>query len=137
MIHPIEPKKLSYDQEKGLIYLIVEDEDYPIVIGKRGMNARLNAELVGAELSVKKQTDYQSELTFERQQIQHEESPELDIEINTIEGVNQFIIDSLKEGGFDTPRKILNNSSKELSKEIGISVEMADDLIEKLRKIRT
>lgn len=137
LLHPIEPKKLSYDQEKGIIYLIVEDEDYPIVIGKRGMNARLNAELVGAELSVKKQTDYQSELTFERQQIQHEESPELDIEINTIEGVNQFIIDSLKEGGFDTPRKILNNSSKELSKEIGISVEMADDLIEKLRKIRT
>lgn len=137
LLHPIEPKKLTFDQANNTIYLIVEDEDYPIVIGKRGMNARLNAELIEAELSVKKMSEYQSELSFERQQIQFEESPELDVPIDTIEGVNQFVIDSLKEAGFDTPRKILNKSSKELSTEVGISVEMADDLMEKLRKIRT
>ena len=137
LLHPIEPKKLNYDQENSKISLIVEDEDYPIVIGKRGMNARLNAELVGAELDVKKMTEYQAELSFERQQIQLEESPELDVELDTIEGMNQFVIESLKESGFDTPRKILNVSAKELSKETGISVEMADDLMEKLRKIRT
>jgi len=137
LLHPIEPKKLNYDQENGRISLVVEDEDYPIVIGKRGMNARLNAALVGAELDVKKMTVYQAELSFERQQIQLEDSRELDDELNAIEGINQFVIDSLKEAGFDTPRKILNVSSKELSNETGISVEMADDLIDKLRKIRT
>ena len=137
LLHPIEPKKLNYDQEKGRISLVVEDDDYPIVIGKRGMNARLNAALIGAELDVKKMTEYQAELSFERQQIQLEESPELDDELNAIEGINQFVIDSLKEAGFDTPRKVLNVSSKELSSETGISVEMADDLMDKLRKIRT
>ncbi|MDN3508612.1 MAG: transcription termination factor NusA [Candidatus Neptunochlamydia sp.] len=137
LLHPIKPKKLTFDQENNTIHMIVEDEDYPIVIGKRGMNARLNAELIGAELDVKKMSQYQTELSFERQQIQLEKSPELDVEIDTIEGMNQFVIESLKEAGFDTPRKILNKSSKELSKETGISVEMADDLIEKLRKIRT
>jgi N utilization substance protein A len=137
LLHPIEPKKLNYDQENGKISLIVEDDDYPIVIGKRGMNARLNAALIGAELDVKKMTEYQAELSFERQQIQLEESPELDDELNAIEGINQFVIDSLKEAGFDTPRKVLNISSKELSNETGISVEMADDLMDKLRKIRT
>lgn len=69
LLHPIEPKKLNFDKEKKTIFLVVEDEDYPIVIGKRGMNARLNAELVGAELDVKKLSEYQSELSFERQQI--------------------------------------------------------------------
>jgi len=137
LLHPIEPKKLKYDKENEKISLVVEDEDYPIVIGKRGMNARLNAELIGVELDVKKMSEYQAELSFERQQIQLEESPELDATIDDIEGVNQFVLDSLKEAGYDTPRKILNLSSKELSKEIGISVEMADDLMEKLRKIRT
>ncbi len=137
LLHPIEPKKLNYDQENGKISLVVEDEDYPIVIGKRGMNARLNAALVGAELHVKKMSEYQAELSFERQQIQLEETPELDDELNAIEGINQFVIDSLKEAGFDTPRKVLNVSSKELSIETGISVEMADDLMDKLRKIRT
>ena len=137
LLHPIEPKKLNYDQANGKISLVVEDEDYPIVIGKRGMNARLNAALVGAELHVKKMSEHQAELSFERQQIQLEETPELDDELNAIEGINQFVIDSLKEAGFDTPRKVLNVSSKELSSETGISVEMADDLMDKLRKIRT
>ena len=137
LLHPIEPKKMNYDQENGKIFLVVEDEDYPIVIGKRGMNARLNAELVGASLDVKKMTEYQATLSFERQQIQLEDSPDLDVELGAIEGMNQFVIESLKEAGFDTPRKILNVSSKELSKETGISVEMAEDLMEKLRKIRT
>ena len=134
VLHPIEPKKLSYDEEKGVVSIVVEDEDYPIVIGKRGMNARLNAELIGAELDVKKMSEYQKELTFERQKMQLEESPELDIEIDVIEGMNPFVIDTLKEWGYNTPRKILNISAKDLSKETGISVEMADELIEKLRK---
>ncbi|MDJ0651830.1 MAG: transcription termination factor NusA [Simkaniaceae bacterium] len=137
LLYPIEVKKLTFDRENNTVHLIVEDEDYPIVIGKRGMNARLNAELISAELDVKKMSEYQLELSFERKQIQLEESPELDVEIDTIEGMNQFVIESLKEAGFDTPRKILNKSPKELSKETGISVEMADDLVEKLRKIRT
>ncbi len=137
LLHPIEPKKLSYDEENKVVHLVVEDDDYPIVIGKRGMNARLNAALIGAELDVKKMSVYQTELSFERKQIQDEECPELDVEISTIEGINPFVIDTLKDAGFDTPRKILNLSSKELSKETGISVEMADDLMEKLRKIRT
>lgn len=137
LLHPIEPKKLNLDHETNTIHMVVENEDYPIVIGKRGMNARLNAELVGCELDVKKMSEYQNELSFQRQQIQLEESPELDVEIDEIEGMNSFIIDTLKEAGFNTPRKILNVSSKELSKETGISVEMADDLMEKLRKTRT
>ena len=137
LLYPIEPKKLTFDQDSETIHLIVNDEDYPVVIGKRGMNARLNAALIGAELNIKKMSDYQSELSLEREQIRNEERAELDIEIDSIEGMNPFIIDSLKEAGFDTPRKILNSSSKELSKETGISIEMADNLIEKLRKIRT
>jgi len=137
LLHPIEPKKLNFDQEKRIMYLVVNDDDFPIVIGKRGMNARLNGELIGVELDVKKMSDYQSELNFERKQMQLKKGPELDVEIDTIEGMNQFIIDILKEAGFDTPRKILNISSQVLSKETGISVEMADDLMEKLRKIGT
>lgn len=138
LLHPIEPKKLNFDQENNTISLVVEDEDYPIVIGKKGMNARLNAQLIGCEIAVKKMSEYQAELSFERQQIQLEESPELDVEIDTLlEGMNQFVIDTLKEAGYTTPRKILNVSAKDLSKETGISVELAEELMEKLRKIRT
>ena len=105
LLHPIELKKIKYDQEKGVIFIVVQDEDYPIVIGKRGMNARLNTEIVGAELEVKKLSEYQAMLDFERQQIQLEESIELDAQIDKIEGMNQLVIDTLKEAGVRYPEK--------------------------------
>lgn len=137
LIHPIEAKKLQFDKEKNLIFVVVEDEDYPIVIGKRGMNARLNAELIGSEIEVKKMSEYQAELTFEKQKLSLEEGPELDVKLEQVEGLNQFVIDSLKEAGFDTPRKILNAPTEELMKKTGVSAEMAQDIVEKIQKIRT
>ena len=100
------------------------------------MNARLNAELVGVELEVKKMSDYQTEMTFERQQMQLEEGPELDVKLEEIEGINKFVVDSLIDAGFDTPRKILNALPQDLSKGTGISKEMIDDVLEKIRKIK-
>lgn len=137
LIHPIEPKKLHYDREENTIFVVVADEDYPIVIGKKGMNARLNAELIGAEIKVKKMSDHQAELALEKQKLSLEENPELDLELKEIEGLNQFVIDSLKEAGFDTPRKILNASVNEIIKKTSMSTEMAQDIIEKIQKIRT
>ena len=137
LLHPIEPKKLNYDPENNKIFLVVEDEDYPVVIGKRGMNARLNSRLIDAEIEVEKLTDYESKLQFERRLIQDAENPELDVVIDDLEGINKFIIESLKDAGFDTPRKILNSSSKDISNESGVSIEMVEDLMEKLRKERT
>ncbi|MCB1074498.1 MAG: transcription termination/antitermination protein NusA, partial [Simkania sp.] len=106
-------------------------------IGKRGMNARLNAELIGAEIEVKKMSEYQAALTFEKQQLSQDVGPELDMELEQVEGLNQFVIDSLKEAGYNTPRKILNAPIEELMKSTGISSEMAQDIIEKIQKIRT
>jgi len=137
LVHPIEPKKLQFDREKNTIFVVVEDEDYPIVIGKKGMNARLNAELIGAEIVVKKMSEYQATLTFEKQQLSQEASAELDVQLDQVEGLNQFVIDSLKDAGYDTPRKILNAPVDELTKSTGISSEMAQDIIEKIQKIRT
>lgn len=136
LLDPIEIKKIMVDEETKVISIVVDDEDYPIVIGKKGMNARLNAQMIGHELKVKKMTHYQKELNFEQGTLAQADNPELDEELK-IEGINQFILDSIKESGFDTPRKILNVNAAELSKEAGISREMADDILDKLRNKRT
>jgi len=135
--HPITPKKLQLDREKNTLFVVVEDEDYPIVIGKKGMNARLNAELIGTEIEVKKASEYQAALLFEKQQLSMENDQELDFELEQVEGLNQLVIDILKEAGFDTPRKILHAPTEEITKKTGISIEMAQDIIEKIQKIRT
>ncbi|MEM7174439.1 MAG: transcription termination factor NusA [Chlamydiota bacterium] len=137
LLHPIEPKKWQYSEGGSQITLIVNDEDYPIVIGKRGMNAQLNAKLIEVEIEVKKMTEYQAELAFEQQQIQHEDDQSLDMQIDQVEGINSFVIETLKDANFDTPRKILQSSPEDLSKATGISLEMATDIMEKIRNIRT
>lgn len=134
LLDPIEPKKVNFDRANNIITLVVEDEDYPIVIGKRGMNTRLNAQLIGTEIEVKKMSEYQSELSIER--ISAEEGPGFGFNLEDVEGISQFVIDALKDADLDSPDKIFAITSAELAKKAGISIEMADDIIEKIRKTR-
>ena len=136
LIHPIEPKKMNFDKENNLISMIVDDEDYPIIIGKRGMNARLNAALVEVELEVKKASEHQTAQDLERQLMKLEERPELDVKLNEVKGINAFVLDSLIEAGLDTPRKVLDKKVEEISDTTGISKEMIHDVLEKIHKIK-
>lgn len=137
LLYPIQAKKINYNSNEGVINLVVEDEDYPIVIGKRGMNTRLNARLIDLEIVVKKNTEYQRELNFERQQMGIEGGDELDVSIETIDDINSFVKDSLKEHGLTTLRSLMNVSSEELAKQTDMSVEIIEDVKEKIRKLRT
>jgi N utilization substance protein A len=132
LLSPIEPKKISYDREKNTVFIVVEDEDYPIVIGKKGMNTRLNAQLIEAEIEVKKMSDHQAELSLARAAMS--EMEELTFSLDEVEGINTFVLDALKEAGLDTPQKILTTPPEEVSKKTGVSLEMIEDVIEKIRK---
>ena len=41
-LSPIEIKKINVSEDGSTISIVVDDENYPTVLGKRGMNARLN-----------------------------------------------------------------------------------------------
>jgi N utilization substance protein A len=110
---PIEAKKIQMFPDRKMISIIVEDENYPTVLGKRGTNARLNGELIGLELQVQKWSDYQAVMKLEREQIASQEDPELDQPLS-IEGINPLIIENLAGSGYDTIRKILSATPQEL-----------------------
>lgn len=135
-LDPIVIKKIVHDKETDSIIIVVDDSDYPVVLGKKGMNARLNAKLINKELLVKKASEYQKEQKIERHRLALSDDPELDQALE-IENVNQFVVDSLKDAGFDTLRKLLNATPEELAKVASISPEMADDILDKIRKKRT
>lgn len=130
---PIEIKKINVNEDSSVISIVVDDEMYPAVLGKRGMNARLNGSLVGAELEVKKMSDYQTAMTQERQQIASSLDPTLDEKLH-VEGMSTLILESLISAGYDTPRKVLNSTPQELAKIPGISVDMADKILDQVRK---
>ena len=134
-LHPLEIKKMFISDDKSTISIVVNDEDYPAALGKRGMNARLNGDLAGVELQVQKMSQYQATMNIERAQIAQSEDPSLDEKLS-IEGINSMIIESLISAGFDTPRKVLNATTEQLATIPEISLQMADKILEQIRKKR-
>lgn len=136
-LHPIEIKKMFVDENRSAITIIVNDEDYPAALGKRGMNARLNSELIQTELVVQKLSQYQTAMNIEGANLAASEDPTLDGPLIPEGIISHMIIESLIEAGFDTPKKVLNATAQELAKIPEISIEMADKILEQIRKRKT
>src|SRR5262249_41285084 len=65
-LSPIEIRKISVSEEDKTISIVVEDEDFAAVIGKKGMNARLNSRLIEYELEVQRMSDYNKTMALQR-----------------------------------------------------------------------
>lgn len=133
-LSPVEIKKIYINDEEGQkVSIVVEDEAYPVVLGKRGMNARLTGQLIGAELEVKKMSEYQKAMSVQQAELALADDPELDKQL-TLDGMSSFIVESLISAGYDTPRKLLNVSREVLAEIPEISLDMADDILDNIRK---
>lgn len=135
-LDPIEIKKIFTSDDGSTIQIIVADDDYPAALGKRGMNARLNGELVGAQLQVQKMSQYQAAMQAERHEIAQSDDPALDMPL-VIEGISSMIVASLVGSGFDTTRKVLSAGRDKLAEIPEISLDMADKILEQIRKNRS
>jgi N utilization substance protein A len=132
-LSPIEPRKIDVSEDGSVVSIIVDNENYPAVLGKRGMNARLNGDLVGAELQVQKISDYQQISSIQRQQLALSTDPTLDDKL-PIEGMSSLIAESLISAEYDTPRKVLKATPEELAKIPGISLDMAMKILDDIYK---
>ncbi len=133
LLAPAEIKKLkSYDDR---IWMVVTDEDYPIVIGKKGMNARLIGQMIGREIDVQKISEYQKILTIQMAELAESQDPSYDERLK-IEGVSGLILESLISSGLDTLRKFMQEKPSELpSKVPGVNYyDLADKILEQTRK---
>ncbi|MFI5334443.1 MAG: transcription termination factor NusA [Chlamydiales bacterium] len=135
-LHPLEIKKISVNEDGTVISIVVDDESYPNVLGKRGMNARLNGQLVGVELEVQKMSEYQKAMSIERAELASLDDPVLDEPLH-VEGLSSLIVQSLIGAGYDTRRKLLMATPEQLAQIPEISVDMADKILDQIRKART
>jgi N utilization substance protein A len=135
-LSPIEIRKVNLSEDDNTISIVVEDDDFAAVIGKKGMNARLNSQLIGYELEVQRMSDYTRTMEIQRSELASSEDPELDKPLKGIDGVNNLIFEHLVAEGFNTPRALLMASTEQLAKIPGISLEMADKIHEQIRKQR-
>lgn len=137
VLNPIEIRKISLNEEDKSISIVVEDDDFAAVIGKKGMNARLNSELINYDLEVQKMTDYKRTRALQRRELAESDDPTLDEELTGIEGVNKLIFEHLVAEHYNTARALLTATPEQLARIPGISLEKADEILEKIRKQRT
>lgn len=136
---PIEIRKISVNNEDKIISIVVDDEDFAAVLGKRGMNARLNSQLIGYEIEIQKMTDYNKAMTVRRAELASSEDEALDVELTLpmVEGIiNPLIFEHLIAEGYKTPRALLLATADKLATIPGITLEKADKILEQIRKQR-
>lgn len=132
-LSPIEIRKISLNEETSTISIVVDDDSFATVLGKRGMNARLNSELINHELEVQRMSDYNRVMEIQLNELAEAADPTLDEPVTTIEGVSRFIVEHLASEGY-TLRSLLKTTPQQLATVPGISLEVADKILEQIRK---
>ncbi|MBN9377117.1 MAG: transcription termination/antitermination protein NusA [Chlamydiales bacterium 38-26] len=135
-LSPIEIRKINISEDDNTISIVVDDEDFAAVIGKKGMNARLNSDLIGYDLEVQRMTDYNRTMALQRTELAESDDPTLNEPLEELEGVNNLIFQHLIAEGYNTPKSLLIATPEELAKIPGISLDTADKIIEQIRKKR-
>jgi N utilization substance protein A len=92
--------------------------------------------LIGYDIEVQRMSDYNRTRAIQRSELASSDDPTLDEPLQKIEGINKLLFEHLVQEGFATPRKLLMSSPEELSKVPGISIDMADHILEQIRKQR-
>lgn len=136
-LSPIEIRKISCNEDEKSITIVVDNEDFAAVIGKRGMNARLNSELIGYDLDVQRMNDYMRTRALQRAELAESDDPSLDEELTSLEGINKLIVEHLIAEGYNTKRALLLAEPEQLATIPGVSLETADKILEQIRKQRT
>lgn len=133
LLSPAEARKIKVHPDR--IWMVVMDEDYPTVIGKKGMNARLIGQMIGKQIDVQKLSEYQKLLTIQMVELGEAEDPNLDERLK-IEGVNNLILESLISAGYDTMRKFMQSSPADIPTKVpGVNYyDLADKIVEQTRK---
>jgi N utilization substance protein A len=136
-LDPVVIRKLEVSEDGLTVSIVVDDEDFPTTIGKKGMNVRLLGQLMGVQLNVQKLSDYVKLKAIERASLATSDDATLDQPLTSIEGIPSMIIDQLVAEGFTTPRALLMAAPEAIAKVPGINIDTADKILELIRKQRS
>lgn len=133
VLQPVAIRRLKSSEDGSRLSLVVDDDDFPTAIGKKGMNVRLIGQLLNIQVDIRKMSDYSKLNALERVNLASSDNPKLDAPLTVIDGIPRMIVDQLVAEGFATPRAVLMAAPETLAKVPGISIELAEKILESFK----
>ncbi|HEV8658641.1 MAG TPA: transcription termination factor NusA [Thermoanaerobaculia bacterium] len=112
--------------------VIVDNDQLSLAIGKRGLNVRLAAELIGAKIDIKSEEEVKGEVADALSAMLQEAMAESRSQtaVHDIDDIPQEWADKLEAAGYDDLDSVVNASVEDLIAIEGIDEEMAGQIIE-------
>jgi len=116
--------------------VIVDNDQLSLAIGKRGLNVRLAAELIGAKIDIKSEEEVKGEVADALTAMLQEAMAEARAATNVhdIENMPAEWADKLEEAGYDDLDSVMNASAEDLSAIPDVDDETARQMIELAQK---
>jgi transcription termination/antitermination protein NusA len=116
--------------------VIVDNDQLSLAIGKRGLNVRLAAELIGAKIDIKSEEEVKGEVADALTAMLQEAMAEARAATNVhdIENMPPEWADKLEEAGYDDHDSVVNASIDDLTAIPDVDEEMARQMIELAQK---
>jgi N utilization substance protein A len=115
--------------------VIVEDDQLSLAIGKRGHNVRLAAELLGAKIDIKSETDVKGEVADALADMLHlamseeEAAPSAPFRLTDAPGVGAKLAATLEQQGLGTLEALTSTSPEVLGEVEGVGAKTAQAII--------
>ncbi|HET7711110.1 MAG TPA: transcription termination factor NusA [Thermoanaerobaculia bacterium] len=116
--------------------VIVDNDQLSLAIGKRGLNVRLAAELIGAKIDIKSEEEVKGEVADALAAMLQEAMAEARAQthVKEIENLPAEWAEKLEEAGYDDLDSLLNASVEDLTAIPDVDDEMASQILEIARK---
>jgi len=116
--------------------VIVDNDQLSLAIGKRGLNVRLAAELIGAKIDIKSEEEVKGEVADALSAMLQEAMAEsrAQTSVRDVDDMPAEWAEKLEEAGYDDLDSLLNASVEDLTAIPGVDEEMAAQLLELGRK---
>src|SRR5438876_5243537 len=116
--------------------VIVDNDQLSLAIGKRGLNVRLAAELIGAKIDIKSEEEVKGEVADALSAMLQEAMAESRSQtaVHDIDDIPPEWADKLAAAGYDDLDSVVNASVEDLIAIEGIDEEMAGQIIEIARR---
>ncbi|HEX9160757.1 MAG TPA: transcription termination factor NusA [Thermoanaerobaculia bacterium] len=116
--------------------VIVDNDQLSLAIGKRGLNVRLAAELIGAKIDIKSEEEVKGEVADALSAMLQEAMAESRSQTNVhdIDEMPEEWAERLEAAGYDDLDSVVNASVEDLTAIDGVDEEMASQIIEVARR---